>query len=93
MYKVYDLRVEDLVNPIGLSESRPRFSWKIEGEGRNIRQKSYRLQLAADAGFTHLLYDSGEKESCESVLVSYEGDTLSSLTRYHVRVRSAGAKR
>ncbi|MCI8443512.1 MAG: family 78 glycoside hydrolase catalytic domain [Provencibacterium sp.] len=91
MYQIYDLRVEDLINPIGLSECRPRFSWKIQGEGRKVYQKSYRLQLAADAGFTCLLYDSREKESSESVLVGYEGEALSSLTRYHVRVRSTAA--
>ncbi|MCI8623010.1 MAG: family 78 glycoside hydrolase catalytic domain [Provencibacterium sp.] len=90
MYKIYDLLTEGQTNPVGLSESCPRFSWKIEGEGRAVSQKSYRLQLSTDAGFENLVYESGECESSESVLVRYPGEPLRSLTRYYVRVRSTG---
>lgn len=90
MYQVYDLKVEALKSPTGLATGHPRFSWKIAGEGRNIRQKSYRLQLAADAAFTRLIYDSGEQEGDAALFIPYEGEALQSLTRYHVRVRSTG---
>lgn len=33
---VYDLRVENLTNPLGLDASSPRFSWKIR-----LRQEEY----------------------------------------------------
>ena len=30
--KLYDLRIEYKVNPIGITEKNPRFSWKLESD-------------------------------------------------------------
>ena len=41
--KLYDLRTEYRVNPIGIDRRHPRFSWKMESEQADTVQKSYRI--------------------------------------------------
>ena len=36
--KLYDLRTEYRVNPIGITEKHPRFSWKLESGERDTIQ-------------------------------------------------------
>ncbi len=51
MLKATRLRCEHQENPVGIGETRPRFSWVLESDGRNVVQKSFRVQVAADGGF------------------------------------------
>ena len=67
--KLYDLRTEYRVNPIGITEKRPRFSWKLEGEEKDTVQQSYRIVVKD--GET-IVWESKE-ESEESVLIAYAG--------------------
>lgn len=80
--RVVDLTVEYRRNPIGLDEI-PRFSWKLEGEERNILQQSYRIRVRD--GET-MMWDSGWIESGQSLFVTYQGDALSPFTLYLVEV-------
>ena len=36
---VYDLKVESLVNPLGLEQNQPRLSWKLHSEERGVHSK------------------------------------------------------
>lgn len=29
---IYDMKTEDLINPIGIDEKKPRFSWKLQSK-------------------------------------------------------------
>ena len=40
MLAIRDFTVEYQRSPLGLDERSPRFSWKLEADGENIRQKS-----------------------------------------------------
>ena len=40
--RVYDLRVENLTNPLGLDVSSPRFSWKISSDKKNTLRRRNR---------------------------------------------------
>ena len=81
--RLYDLRTEYRVNPIGLTTKAPRFSWKLESDEKNTLQKSYHI-LVKDNENT--VWDSGIKEEETSVLISYEGEKLVSETLYTVLV-------
>jgi alpha-L-rhamnosidase len=82
-----NLTVEYRRNPIGLDVAKPRFSWRLQGDGRAIRQQAYRIQVSQDSGFAaDLDWDTGRVESDESVLIEYEGAPLKPQTRYFVRV-------
>lgn len=85
--KLYDLRTEYRENPIGLTEKAPRFSWKIESDEKDTVQTSYEIKVTDENG--KLVWDSGEKVTDQSVLISYEGEALSDETFYTVEVTVA----
>lgn len=51
--------------PVGVSHM-PQFAWELVSDKKNVKQKSYELQIAKDADFTDLIYNSGKTESEES---------------------------
>ncbi|GAA0310395.1 alpha-L-rhamnosidase [Gracilibacillus halotolerans] len=89
MLSVYDVRIEYQKNPIGIDVTKPRVSWKIQAEGRNVRQGMYHLQVATEDSFDTVVWDSGEVSSDESLHISLDGLNPISKTRYYVRVRVA----
>jgi alpha-L-rhamnosidase len=89
--EVNGLRVEYLINPLGIDAARPRLSWRLASTQRNTVQAAYQLQVAtgerALARGTSLLWDSGKVLSDASVFVEYGGPPVVSRTRYYWRVR------
>ena len=84
--------------PVGVSHM-PQFAWELVSDKKNVKQKSYELQIAKDADFTDLIYNSGKTESEESAHVYAEGASLESGKRYlsvqkpvMVRKKRTGAK-
>lgn len=86
MLTVSTLTCDHLVNPAGIPPA-PRFSWRLESEGRGVMQTRSRVQVAADREFSRLVWDSGDIDNQDSVLVPYAGDPLSPATRYWWRLR------
>lgn len=86
----YGLTTEQRHEPLGLDAPRPRLSWKLESDRRGAAQGAYRITAAerpADLDDpTRLLWGSGRRESCDTLLVSWDGPVLRSATRYHWRV-------
>ena len=41
--KLYDMRTEYKVNPIGITKKNPRFSWKLESDVNDTTQQSYHI--------------------------------------------------
>ncbi len=79
------LEVEKKSSPVGIDVERPRFSWIIESDARDVRQESYRLRVATsqaelDAG--ELSWDSGQVSSDRSAGVEYDGPRMASATDY-----------
>ncbi|OUS77179.1 alpha-L-rhamnosidase [Paenibacillus sp. MY03] len=87
-FGIGDLRAEYRRNPIGIGVRIPRFSWKLFGTGREIRQKGYHLQVSeGDPDFENPIWDTGEIGSDQSVHIEYDGRPLKSRQVYHWRVR------
>lgn len=85
--RLYDLRTEYRINPIGLTVKAPRFSWKMESDKKNTLQNSYQIIVKAqEKNAERTVWDSGVKEKATSVLISYEGEELASETRYTVQI-------
>ena len=82
--KLYDLRTEYRVNPIGLTDKAPRFSWKIEAEEQNTIQTAYKINVTDENG--NVVWNSGKKASDQSVLIPYEGEKLKDEMLYKVKV-------
>ena len=85
--KLYDLRTEYRENPIGLTDKAPRFSWKMESEEKDTLQTAYEIKVTDENG--NVVWNSGKKVSDQSVLISYEGETLADEMLYKVEVSVA----
>ncbi len=96
---VTTLRTEYKDNPIGIDVLKPRLSWQLHSDHRNVTQKAYQITVALSesdliAG-RKLIWDSKKIDSDESVNRMYEGPALKSNQRYFWRVRvwdEAGAE-
>jgi alpha-L-rhamnosidase len=89
--KIQNLMTEDLIDPVGLDMARPRFSWQIISDQRDVMQTAYELRVSAGipdlAKEKRLLWDSKKVISDSSVFVTYNGPALQSGTRYYWQVR------
>jgi alpha-L-rhamnosidase len=75
--KVYDLKCENLQNPLGIDTTIPRFSWKIRSSKNGKEQKAFQVMVASNPSLLEKnqadLWDSGKTESSLSILVHYQG--------------------
>lgn len=89
-YKPFELRCENLSNPLGIDNIHPHFSWKNTMNYVKA-QTAYEIQVGTDssrlAGGIADLWKSGKVSSDESVMVSYKGKSLSSRELCYWRVR------
>ena len=77
--KIYDLRTEYRKSPFGLSVRQPRFSWKIRSDEKNVMQTICRIRVMDGE---NCVWDTGMRESSDSVLIPYEGMPLKDETLY-----------
>jgi alpha-L-rhamnosidase len=86
----YGLTTEQRHEPLGMGERRPRLTWKLASERRGAAQSAYRITAAERAADLddpdRLVWDSGRRESADSIDVPWDGPVLRSATRYHWRV-------
>ena len=74
--RLYDLRTEYRVNPMGLIAKAPRFSWKMQSQEKDTLQTAYEIHVTDEKG--KLVWNSGKRASDQSVLIPYEGEALAS---------------
>ncbi|MFE5321574.1 family 78 glycoside hydrolase catalytic domain [Paenibacillus sp. NPDC056579] len=90
-FKMVHLRCEYQDNPIGLGTERPRFSWKLQSDRPHVLQTAYHIQLADSPDTLSngpWLWDTGQTQSSQSILVEYDGAQLQSDRHYYYRVRA-----
>ncbi|MCB9258287.1 MAG: family 78 glycoside hydrolase catalytic domain [Ignavibacteriales bacterium] len=82
-------RVEYKTNPIGIDELKPRFSWEIISDKKNILQTKFEIVFSNDENNFDSQQKSWEiiKESDQSIHVEYEGPELQSRQRVYWKVR------
>ena len=83
--RLTDLRTEHLVNPLGLDEAAPRFSWKLADTRIGAAQIAYQVEVSTDP--QTIIWDSSRVDSDTSVLIPYTGPALQPHTSYHWRAR------
>jgi alpha-L-rhamnosidase len=79
----YGLTTEQRTEPLGLGDIQPRLSWKLRSDRRGAAQSAYRI-TAEVLGRT--VWDTGRRESGDTLLVPWNGPVLQSATRYHWQV-------
>lgn len=87
---VVDLDVNHLTDPMGIDDTRPVFAWRIDSNVVGAKQDSYRVEVARDAAFDRVVWDSGTIQSDESTDIRYgstgEAERLRPETDYWWRV-------
>ena len=80
------LRCENLKNPLGIDELKPRLSWQVvatDPKARGVTQRAYQVVVASSPELLAKnqgdLWDSGEVASSQSLQVPYAGKPLVSL--------------
>jgi alpha-L-rhamnosidase len=85
------LRVENLVDPLGIDVPIPRFSWQPVSVVRGERQTAYQIVVASRPEFLKDnkgdVWNTGKVSSDQSVLVEYRGAALRSTATYYWKVR------
>lgn len=87
----YGLHTEQRHEPLGIGVARPRLSWKLQSDRRGAAQSAYRITAALRPSDLdepeRLLWDSGRRESDETLLLPWDGPKLQTATRYHWRIQ------
>ena len=73
--EVDNLRVENLSNPLSIDTDKPRFSWAISSDKKNVRQTAYQIIVCNDK---NELWNTGKVMSDEQLWIPYQGETLKS---------------
>jgi len=91
---LFDLRCEQLTNPIQIDTPQPRLSWKLkvsDPQARDIVQSAYRILVASSLDLLESnegdLWDSGRVVSDQSILIPYQGKPLQSRQKCFWKVR------
>jgi alpha-L-rhamnosidase len=84
-----ELTVDHKINPMGIGNKLPAFSWKIIEKGNNVMQTAYSIKVASDEKFStaKTVWQSGKVETDESILQAYKGSELKSGQRYFWQVK------
>ena len=92
-----ELKCENLIDPLGIDNVTPHFSWKLKGDGWKGGQTYYEIQVASDSILLVQdkadLWNTGKLKSNASVMVPYRGKTLTSRSLCYWRVRVWDAKK
>ena len=86
-----NLRIEYHENPSGIDVEKPRFSWILKGEGRNLSQSAYQIVVSSDIQKLNAgdwdIWDSGKVNSNSTNQIEYNGSELQSNSDYYWKVR------
>ncbi|MEA5404327.1 glycoside hydrolase family 78 protein [Arcicella sp. DC2W] len=82
--KLQNLRTENQQNPVGVDAEKPRFSWELVSEKKNVKQIAYEIQVKNGR---NVIWNSGKVNAETSIFNAYQGEKLPSNTRFTWQVR------
>jgi alpha-L-rhamnosidase len=90
-----ELRTDDLMNPLGIDDTTPKFSWQLRDPDSGAKQTAYEVMVASSPALLAAgkadVWDSGRVDSAQSLNVRYGGPALKPSTRYSWCVKLWGA--
>ncbi len=84
------LQCEHLLNPLGVDNPHPTFSWKMTDKRQGARQSAYSITVSRDKDFSNssaVVWQSGKVASSSSAVVAYSGKPLQAFTKYYWKVK------
>lgn len=88
--KIYDLTVNYLKNPCGI-DTVPRFSFKAQSGIRGDKLAEFTVTVSVNPDFSSPVWQRHFGSEDESILIRYEGEALSPVTRYYFSVAAKSA--
>ncbi len=89
--QVVNLICEYHENPIGIDVEKPRLSWQIVSDEKNVLQTAYEIRIADTPENLDKkrkqIWTSGKVESDQSVNIEYSGPTIKSMQRVYWQLR------
>jgi alpha-L-rhamnosidase len=85
--EVVNLRVENMTGPLGIDTDRPRLSWQLVSDKKNVVQTGYRIIVSSTPGGNGDLWDTGDVKSDEQLWIPYAGKRLKSGQQCYWRVK------
>jgi alpha-L-rhamnosidase len=89
--QIQQVKVENMINLLGLDIKQPRFSWVMTSTKRNVLQSAYEIRVARNqqalTSEKNLVWSSGKVNSDQSQFVLYNGPALNSGEKYFWQVR------
>jgi alpha-L-rhamnosidase len=89
-FSTVSLKCEYIINPLGIDEIHPRFTWQMADDRQGAEQTAYELFLGTDSSEVAKgqgnVWTSGKIRSNLN-LVKYTGDSLKPFTRYYWSAR------
>lgn len=87
-----DLKVEDQIDPIGIGDTTPEFSWITEDYESDQIQKAFQILVASSIDLLDEniadLWNSGKIKNNNSAYITYTGKSLTSRGTYYWKVRT-----
>ena len=80
--EITSLKTADLVEPIGIDNTAPTFSWKMVSDKVRQKQTAYQIKVSKSADLSSPIWDTGKIDDGISVGITYAGDALVSATKY-----------
>ena len=84
MLTIKEFFVEHRIEPIGIDEAFPSFSWILESDGQDISQTAYQLSVYDEV---YPVWETGKVEGNQSIAVVYDGNALQAQTVYTVKLK------
>jgi alpha-L-rhamnosidase len=88
---VSHLQMENRVNPLGVDNTKPRFSWQLQSIQNNILQTAFQILVSNDESQLQKnignIWDSKKITSNTSIQVAYKGKLLASTKKYFWKVK------
>ena len=64
--RIINLKTNHIVNPLGFALDTPRLSWVVV-DAKGQHQKAAKVEVALDADFDQVLFDSGKEKDIDSL--------------------------
>lgn len=87
---ITDLMTDNVKNPVGIDNTTPHFSWKMQSSTTGQKQTAYEIIVSTDKTFqdsSAVVWNPGKVSSDQSIDIAYQGTPLQSSTTYYWTVK------
>ncbi|MBC5788144.1 family 78 glycoside hydrolase catalytic domain [Clostridium facile] len=77
---IVNMKTDGLVNPLGIDDTVPEFSWQMDSNVIGAKQESYHIVVKDKKGA--VVWDSGIVKDSKSTFIKYAGDALDTKSTY-----------